>query len=322
MGSQAFLDAERKVNDTKKKKDAAKGKVDQAKKDLDAAIAAAKVAVIKCQCKTHQAHVKALAAANAQVKSANSKSWTKAAHLKCVLAGTPYNKCTVPAIPLVKKTSVAKGVTAGKCSLWDGHAQCNRMPVGASGNPNDYTIKAMYRDGSSGWNAGCFMKAQISDPADGPWRLEADYNPTGARGGHGSKNAIWGLTNNPDGAKHRYTNIVFAFYCHNENQWAQIFECPSKTKCQWHSNGNGMNSNHCKCSSQHQWTSTRIIVGKDGRVDYQMKSNPHGWNTCRLSAVGAAKGPYMFDSSIEGNRVYMTNIKLLQEVNGKWVGAK
>merc|ERR1719253_1962604 len=34
--------------------------------------------------------------AETKVKSANTKAWTKAAHLKCVLDGKTTNQCTVP----------------------------------------------------------------------------------------------------------------------------------------------------------------------------------------------------------------------------------
>jgi len=118
FNSQAFKNAETKVNDAKKKKDQAAGTVAQAQKSVDTAVEAAKLAVRKCQCTTFNNHKKALAAANKSVESANTKSWTKAAHLKCVLAGTPASSCTVPALPKVKATSVANGVDASKCKVW------------------------------------------------------------------------------------------------------------------------------------------------------------------------------------------------------------
>merc|ERR1711988_1480912 len=113
--SQAFKNADATVKKAKAKKDEAKGHVSQAQKSLDAAIEAAKKAVKKCQCNTFQAHKKALDAANSKVKSANTKEWTKAAHLKCVLAGTSYKSCSVPAIPQVKAASVAAGVSNSAC---------------------------------------------------------------------------------------------------------------------------------------------------------------------------------------------------------------
>lgn len=114
--SSAYKNAESKVASTKKTKDKAAGKVTEAKNAVSAAKTAAAKAVKKCQCDTAKTHEKALAAANKSVESANSKSWTKAAHLKCVLAGTPYTSCKVPALPKVKATSVANGVSKDKCA--------------------------------------------------------------------------------------------------------------------------------------------------------------------------------------------------------------
>jgi hypothetical protein len=118
FNSQAFKNAKSKVNDAKKKKDQAAGTVSQAQKSVDTAEKSAIMDVRKCQCTTFNNHKKALAAANKSVQSANTKSWTKAAHLKCVLAGTPASSCTVPALPKVKATSVANGVDASKCEHW------------------------------------------------------------------------------------------------------------------------------------------------------------------------------------------------------------
>merc|ERR1740127_219185 len=127
FGSTAYTNAKKKVSDAKKKKEEAAGKVTQAQKDLKAAEASAKASVKTCQCDTYKNHQKALADANAKVKAANTKAWTEAAHLKCVLAGKAANSCTVPPLPKVKATSVATGVNNGACtvsSAWKGQKQC------------------------------------------------------------------------------------------------------------------------------------------------------------------------------------------------------
>merc|ERR1712022_92906 len=100
------------------------GTVTQAKTSLQAAKDAAVVAVKKCQCNAYKAHSKALTDANAKVVSSQTKAWTKAAHLKCVLDGKTTNQCTVPALPKVKGVSLAAGVDGGARSSWDGQAQC------------------------------------------------------------------------------------------------------------------------------------------------------------------------------------------------------
>merc|ERR1711871_511188 len=120
FNSAAYTSAKKKVADSKKRKQEAEGKVTQAKKDLAAAEEAAKISVKNCQCDTYKNHEKALADANAKVKSSNTKAWTKAAHLKCVIAGKTTNQCTVPALPKVVATSLAAGVSSGACSAWEG----------------------------------------------------------------------------------------------------------------------------------------------------------------------------------------------------------
>merc|ERR1712164_166808 len=158
FGSTAYTNAKKKVADAKKKKEEAAGKVTQAQKDLKAAEDSAKADVKTCQCDTYKNHQKALADANAKVKAANTKAWTEAAHLKCVLAGKTTNACTVPPLPKVKATSLAAGVSAGACSSWEGQPQCKNAQL-TQATKNSFKVQRI--KGNNNWDAGCWMKAQI-----------------------------------------------------------------------------------------------------------------------------------------------------------------
>merc|ERR1712072_183991 len=144
----------------------------KAKKDAKTAAAGA-VAVRDCRCKTYKNHQTALAAANAKVASTNTKAWTKAVHLKCVLEGKTTNSCTVPALPEVKATTLASGVTAGTCSSWEGIAQCQHAKIGSQKN---WQLMDVTKTNSNGnWWSGCFMKNEV--PAGKEFRLDTTWHP-------------------------------------------------------------------------------------------------------------------------------------------------
>merc|ERR1712159_752016 len=172
FGSTAYTNAKKKVADAKKKKQEAEGKVTQAKKDLKAAEEVAKASVKVCQCDTYKAHEKALADANAKVKASNTKAWTEAAHLKCVLAGKTTNACTVPPLPKVKATSLAAGVSAGACSSWEGQPQCKNAQL-PQATKNSFKVQRI--KGNNNWNAGCFMKAQVPATRTQDYMLETTW---------------------------------------------------------------------------------------------------------------------------------------------------
>jgi len=301
FNSQAFKNAETKVNNAKKAKDAAAGKVTQAQKDLDAAKAAAKIAVRKCQCSTFKAHEKALADSNAKVKSANTKAWTKAAHLKCVLDGKTTNQCTVPALPKVKGVSLATGVNGGACSSWDGQAQCgNAVLTGQSDNK----LNRVYRSsGDASWNSGCFMKDEVpANRGSNNYRLATEWQSSGTGRG-GNVHAMWGyehLTSTP----HYYPTIDFAFYCHSINAHPYIYE-----------KGSGYQITACYCGT---WAKTNIYMKADGNVQYYMQSSQHGNRHCTDDKRGNAKNvPYVIDESIYGQKCDLRNIELMVQKNGQ-----
>lgn len=79
-------------------------------KEVEDAKAAAADLVKKCKCKTKESVDKALKEMNANAKDANQKAWNKAYHMKCVLAGTSPNDCSVPALPVVTAVPYGAGV--------------------------------------------------------------------------------------------------------------------------------------------------------------------------------------------------------------------
>merc|ERR1719305_1390503 len=93
----------------------AAGKVTQAQTAVSDAEGAAKEAVKVCQCNAYKAHEAALEAANTKAQAANKAAWTKGYHLKCVLAGTAPNECTVPPMPKVQAVQLADGVSEDSC---------------------------------------------------------------------------------------------------------------------------------------------------------------------------------------------------------------
>jgi len=87
----------------------------------DAKEIAAKM-VQECRCKAKKALESTLEKMNSGAKAANTKAWTKAAHLLCVLDGKSPSNCVVKPIPVVKMVSLSKDVQKA-CAIqdeWDG----------------------------------------------------------------------------------------------------------------------------------------------------------------------------------------------------------
>jgi len=313
--SGSYKAAETKVANAKKKKDQAAGTVTQAKKDLQAAKDAAVEAKRKCQCNTYKAHEKALADANAKVKKSNDAAWTKAAHLKCVIAGKTTNACTVPAMPKVKAVTLAAGVNAGRCSSWEGKAQCyNAVCGGCNGASN--IMKRIYRQtGDNSWNAGCFMKSEIPKGRTTSYKLSGAWNSHGTGRG-GSVHAMWGFrlgdktldTTSHGGQKHYYGSIDYAYYCHAANQQLHIYE-----------KGSSKGAQNCYCGTKFNFD---LEMFTNGNVVYKGYSPQQGsWKTCRTVGGSKGKGPYVVDESIYGKSCDLTDFALYKKEGGSWVAA-
>jgi len=313
--SGSYKAAEQKVAAAKKTKDQAAGKVTQAKKDLAAAEDAAKEAVKKCQCDAYQAHETALAAANAKVKKTNDAAWTKAAHLKCVIAGKTTNACTVPAMPKVKAVALAAGVNAGRCSSWAGKAQCyNAICDGCNGASN--IMKRIYRQkGDQTWNAGCFMKAEVPKARTQNYKLSGVWNYAGTGRG-GNVHAMWGFrlgdksldTTQYGGQKHYYGSIDYAYYCHAVNQPLHIYE-----------KGTSRGATSCNCGTKFYFD---LEMFTNGNVVYKGHNSQQGaWKTCRTTNGSKGKGPYVVDESIYGKSCDLKDFALYKKQGNSWVAA-
>lgn len=71
--------------------------------------------VAECQCAVATNMDKMYSAASGRAKNSNQAAWTKAAHLRCVIKGTPANKCRVPAMRTLSKPSLQGGASKSKC---------------------------------------------------------------------------------------------------------------------------------------------------------------------------------------------------------------
>merc|ERR1712127_683252 len=107
--SAAYKSAEKAMNAAKNLVNQKNGAATALAKALAKARTDQKALIKKCQCSTYKNHQDKRAAAH-------SKAWTKAAHLKCVLAGTAANACAVPKMPVVTNSAqLAAGVNANAC---------------------------------------------------------------------------------------------------------------------------------------------------------------------------------------------------------------
>jgi len=267
--------------------------------------------VRKCQCNTFKAHEKALADANAKVASANKASWTKAAHLKCVLAGKTTNACTVPAMPKVKAVALAAGVNAGRCSSWEGKAQCGNAVCSNCKNKANFLGRIYRQTGDQSWNSGCFMKAEIPKQRTNDYRLTGSWNAHGTGRG-GQKHAMWGFREAKDlkssGSHngHYYGSIDYAFYCTSVNARLHIYEKGS-------SKGYG---GQCHCGTVANF---RQYMYQNANVVYEMASNQHGWRSCRTVGGASKSKAYVVDESIYGKYCDLNNLHLMKNVNGQYV---
>merc|ERR1712127_771997 len=117
--TQTAQDLLNKIDNGDKCKDAAaKTKKEEASGALKAAISAVATAETKavelageCACKAVKEAKAATVASNNNLVATNTKAWTKAAHLMCVLDGKSANNCAVKDIPQVTEPKMAAGVT-------------------------------------------------------------------------------------------------------------------------------------------------------------------------------------------------------------------
>jgi len=115
FNSGAYRNAENNVKSKQNIVNQKKGAADAAAKAVkDAEKTKAKM-VAECQCAVATNMDKMYSAASGRAKNSNQAAWTKAAHLRCVIKGTPANKCSVPAMKTLSKPSLQGGASKSKC---------------------------------------------------------------------------------------------------------------------------------------------------------------------------------------------------------------
>merc|ERR1711998_199674 len=113
LDTRGYKDAVAKLKAAKSTLATADAGVSAAEKSLSQAKATAASLSEKCQCETVWTADKAFKAASAS-NAANTKAWTKAKHMGCVLDGVSASKCVVPATPKVQEKTLAAGVTCDR----------------------------------------------------------------------------------------------------------------------------------------------------------------------------------------------------------------
>jgi len=318
--SQAYKNAEKKVASAKKKMDQAVGKVNEALTSLKTAEAAAKIAVRRCKCGTFVAHEEARAKFTQEIKSSNTKAWTKAAHLKCVLEGKANNKCSVPPLPKVTAVKLAAGIDGSHCSPLHNKEQCGG-PAGSRSVTMLYPTKtSIYRfynmagqDGytrkhfGSGYSngVGCFIYPFVPPPSlrKGVFDLRVRYGYGEYSSQYTQTGALWGLRHMlPGELDHYYPNIDYAMYCPSKSGQISIYE-----------KGAGRGATPCYCNwHDKNSVDTKISIAQDGSVTYWafQVSQVSQWVKCYTSNVKANAGSYVVDTNLDGGHVRLDYIGL------------
>jgi len=133
FAQKVWKDAKQAVATAKQNYNNAKAKVKTATSAIETATNAALEMVQMCRCKALTELQKAVQTMNNKGKSAYSESWTKAAHMECVLDGKSPNQCTVPVLPVIKMVTVSKDVL-GSCN-YDGTWNSGELTTGGKVNP-------------------------------------------------------------------------------------------------------------------------------------------------------------------------------------------
>merc|ERR1711898_78174 len=102
------------------------------KKATASALKAHQKAKKDCACRAQKNHKNAVKAAANFNSSANSKAWTKAHHMPCVLDGKAANKCKVPRVPRVTTPSMPSWVARTKCSAPAKPLHCKMTAKGSN----------------------------------------------------------------------------------------------------------------------------------------------------------------------------------------------
>jgi len=281
------------------KKDGTKGTT---KKAYDIAVSDASTDRQSCNSNKATALDQAFKKASASCSSAtNKKSFIRAEHMKCVLAGTSLDDCNkkMPSAPAVKKTDLSML----SCSAQTGApSQCIKMGhcISAKGTGNADSGFAVKLTGqANSWNSGCNID-NAAEEKGVKYTLETRWDPYNTNSGH--IHAMWGFerASRAKSNKHQYGGIDFAFYCHAVNYRPYIYESGSQVNT----------NNGCYCGGHNGQTYSWITIETDGKVKYYMKSNHHGKKLCYTSGKKANNFPYAIDTSIYGARCKLYDMKI------------
>jgi hypothetical protein len=113
----AWTNAHNSVKNAQQAAQKAAGYLTASEKAHKQAVADAQTAANKCACDVKKLHLKSVKAANDKAEAANKKAWKRAADLRCLLDGTPADKCKVTAIPTVKAVKLSKFAEGQQCSI-------------------------------------------------------------------------------------------------------------------------------------------------------------------------------------------------------------
>merc|ERR1712072_634927 len=317
FASSVYTNAKAKVDAATTAAASAAGEVKQAATAVQNAITAAESAATKCKCKAFKAHEVALAASNTKVAAANKAAWTKAALLKCVIAGTSYGSCTVPAIPKVKAVTLAAGVDNSACEAdlatfplktkYGSYNQCsNAKLVDKGGNKDNYQCtNGCDQDnygGTTEWHRGCFGPWEIQEK-DLPLSLSFTYNANGqsASNNYAYEFAGFNSVKNDGSAPHYDCTFDFAFRFQPAQQAYEYRHGCSSTQ------GSGA---PCYINGGHSDNKMRIHIAKDGKVRYYVNGKfcMNGKNKATSSVF-----PLYFDTSMYGLYGTFKDISLKKE---------
>jgi len=287
------------------KKDGTKGTT---KKAYDIAVSDASKDRQSCNSNTAKALDQAFKTASASCSSAtNKKSFIRAEHMKCVLAGTALNDCNknMPSAPTVKKTDLSMLSCAAQTGA---SSQCSAATLGScqsakgTATVNGFAVKSTASTNKRSWEYGCRID-NAADVKGVAYTLEAKYDPydteTGETG-DGGRSAMWGFkrASNAKSNSHSYKTIDFSMYCHKAGYQIYAFE-----------SGTGIPlGDSCKCGTGK--TRTWITIEANGTVKYYAANNVHGKKLCYTSKKKATHFPYVVEASMHGTRCKVFDMKI------------
>jgi len=317
------------------KKDGTKGTT---KKAYDIAVSDASKDRQSCNSNTAKALDQAFKTASASCSSAtNKKSFIRAEHMKCVLAGTALEDCNknMPPAPTLKKTDLSTlscaaqtGASSGFGS--GGAAQCMSCKwAKGKATVNGVAVISTYRKAYpkrlGSWDAGCRLGGNYAKVEGVSTTLKAKYDPYNAeriKYGKGkyyegftrpaqTGNIMWGfkrashtLQAGFNKASHSWTNLDYAMFCNSANAKLAIYEIAGgKNTGQVKQN---LIKNVCVCGVKREFW---LTIEANGLVKYYM-INSAGKQLCYTSKKKAEHFPYVVDTSLYGAHAKVYDMKV------------